>query len=123
MKAVSATSSTSSRSCRRSSKTFVHQPEQRAAIEVLVKGSLTRRSNRSVFLRNDDDQRVAFLAEAEGRAMPRAVSEFRIGRSGERQKRARGEHAIAVNDRRAVMQRSAGGEDAHQQFGGHDGID
>src|SRR6266536_6597132 len=101
--APSTADSRASRSCGRSAQALVHQADERVAIEVFVQRSFARGGDRSVFLGDHDHQRVALLAEAEGGAMPGAVTEFRIGRRGQRKKCAGSQNAIAVNDRRAIM--------------------
>src|SRR5437868_3783094 len=93
-----------SRSCGGSAQAFMHQADERVAVEILVQSSLARRRDRSVFFGDHDDERVALLAEAEGGAVAGAVGEFGIVGRGEREKCARGKNAIPVNDRGAVMQ-------------------
>src|SRR5437016_11047476 len=95
--APSAAGSRASRSCGRSAQALVHQADERVAIEILVQRSFAGGGDRSVLLGDHDHQRVAFLAEAEGGAMPSAVAEFRIGRRGEWQKCAGRQNAIAVD--------------------------
>ena len=83
-------------------------------VEILPQRSFRGDSDRSVLLGDDDHDRIAVLAEAEGGAVPRAVSEFRIGRSGERQERTGRDHTVAADDDRTVVQRAGGCEDADQ---------
>src|SRR5438105_1558625 len=95
----------------RNCSSVVEQSRQRLWIEILPKRSLAGHGNRSVLLGDHDDYRVAVLAEAEGGAVPCAVSEFRIGRSRQRQERAGGDHSAPADDDRAIMQGAGWCED------------
>jgi hypothetical protein len=96
---------------------------ERSMVEVLVKHALPRRRDRSIFLGNDDDERVALLSDAQGRAMPRPVSELRVFRRREREERAGDDNPIATDDDGTVMQRPARREDAHEQLRRDERID
>ena len=69
-----------------------------------------------------ENERVTLFAQAQGRAMARAVVAGQLVRA-QWKEGASGEDAVALDDHGAVVERGVRSEDVHQQVGRDDGVD